>query len=296
MTVARRSLQAVTFIAGTLAPGPIGRAAFRLFCTPPKRSRLTPGEQRLAHRTALVMSEARREQVAFDGGKVATYAWSDGPSGRRPRILLVHGWTGRALAMSAFVAPLRDAGFDVIALDLPAHGESPGTVLNLVLGAKSVLAVAEHFGGIAGVVTHSFGGPIAVLAAEGGAPLTRAMPIQSIVLLSAPNSLAQVTRDFAARVSLPRSALAEMEREILRIAGRPVEAYRIGEFLARISKPTLIIHDEGDQDVPISDADAIKASAPFVRIERTVGLGHRRMVIAPQVIDATVRFLSQASA
>lgn len=281
-------------VAGYMAPGPAGRLAFRMFCTPPQRGALSPGEQRLAARLATTLADARREMVPFNGGRVATYAWAAAAETgmRRGRVLLVHGWTGRALVMTAFVEPLRRAGFDVAALDLPAHGESEGRLLNLALGAKATAAVAEHLGGVAAVVTHSFGGPVAVLAAEGGSPLVRAMAVERLVLISSPNSLQRVTRDFAARIHLPMPAVRAMEREIHRIAGRPVEVYRVGEFLARIAKPTLVIHDEGDVDVPFERAIEISNAAPHVKVHPTTGLGHRRIVTSPKVVQAAVEFLA----
>jgi pimeloyl-ACP methyl ester carboxylesterase len=296
MTLANRTLAETTVrtaarIVGTIAPGPAGRAAFRLFCTPPRSKMLSAGEQRLAARMAPTLAEAAISKVPFDGGRVQAYSWTTTAAARRGRVLLVHGWTGRALVMMAFVQPLRAAGFDVTALDLPAHGASDGRQLNLVLGARAVQAVAADVGGVTGVITHSFGGPVAVLAAEGGLPLDRPLSVERLVLIASPNALQTVTRGFADRIALPGRAIAAMEQEIHRLAKRPVEALMVGEFLSRIAKPTLLIHDEGDADVPFARAIEISNAAPHVAVLPTTGLGHRKIVVAPRAVKAAVAFM-----
>lgn len=280
--------------AGAVAPRAVGRLAFRLFCTPPRRRRLNPGEERMAQRMAPLLARAERRMVAFDGGRVAAYAWRTEAGPARGRVLLVHGWSGRALVMMAFVEPLLREGLDVAALDLPGHGDSEGRLLSLPLGARSVQAVAAALGGVTGVVAHSFGGPVSALAAEGGPPLTAAMPVERIVLIASPNSMGTVTRRFSDRIGLTERSRAALETEIRRVARRPAEAFVVGEFLARLGKPALIIHDADDRDVPHVRAEEIVATAPAsARLMTTTRVGHRRIVLAPKVIRAAARFLAE---
>jgi pimeloyl-ACP methyl ester carboxylesterase len=280
--------------AGAIAPTATGRFAFRLFCTPPRRATLTAGEARMAQRMAPLIERAEHRMVGFDGGRVAAWSWRAPEHPVRGRILLVHGWSGRALVMTAFVEPLLKAGFDVVALDLPGHGASDGRRLSLPLGARAVQAVAAAHGGITGVVAHSFGGPVSMLAAEGGPPLSGPMPLARIVLIASPNSMATVTRRFSDRVGLTERTRSVLEAEILRVAERPAAAFVVGEFLARLGRPALVIHDTGDLDVPFVRAEEIVAAAPqTTRLVATSGIGHRRIVVAPQAIKAAVRFLAE---
>jgi len=63
---------------------------------------------------------AGRTLTLADGDMVAT-AWGQGP-----RVLLAHGWESRRTHWMSFIEPLTQAGLEVIAVDAPAHGESPG--------------------------------------------------------------------------------------------------------------------------------------------------------------------------
>ena len=46
---------------------------------------------------------------------------------------------------------------------------------------------------------------------------------------------------------------------------------------AKIRRPALIIHDVGDEAVPISHGERVAHAWPGARFRRTTGLGHRRI-------------------
>ncbi len=276
-----------------IAPGVVGRQAFRLFCTPPRTGLLSPGEIKVAARMGPVMATAQKKSIETPDASVVAYVWdpADGLM-LRGTVLLVHGWTGRAMVMAAFVEPLRASGFRVVALDLPAHGNSTGKQLNLAIGARAVQAVARALGPFTGAIAHSFGGPATLLAAEGGLPLREAMGLDTLVMIACPNSLDAITHQFATAVGLSARAHAAMDAEVFRIAGRPVSAFTCDAFLSRIGIPALVIHDDGDAEVPIANALAIVAAAPKARLLTTVRLGHRRIIFAPSVIQESTAFLA----
>jgi esterase/lipase len=211
----------------------------------------------------------------------------------RGRVLLLHGWSGQALVMLMFVKPLLDAGFDCVAFDLPAHGQSPGHRLNLPMGANAVLAIGDALGPFTGIVTHSLGGLFAALAIEGGAPMTRRLRIERLVLISSPNSLARLTQNFADTQRFSPRILKSINDEIRRICGRAVHELNAGDLLLAAKVPTLVIHDEQDEEVPMSEAGAILARAgSTANLMTTNGLGHRRIVVMPNVVRAAVRHLN----
>ena len=54
------------------------------------------------------------------------------------------------------------------------------------------------------------------------------------------------------------------------------------------------MHDVGDKDVRLVAAEEIKNAWPEVELLKTSGLGHRRVLKDPQVIDEVVRFVSRS--
>ncbi len=92
-------------------------------------------------------------RIPFDGGELAVTTW--GSSGSS--VLLMHGWGGARAQMTGFVDPLLFAGYRVVAYDQPAHGESGGTMTNLLEIAPSMDLIAKQEGPFHAVIAHSFG-------------------------------------------------------------------------------------------------------------------------------------------
>src|SRR5262249_37218235 len=104
-----------------------------LFRTPwkparPKRERAIP-----ARATPLAVSVA--------GASIAAWSW-----GRGAPVVLMHGWEGRGTQLGAFVAPLVERGFRVIAFDVRAHGDSPGHQATLVEFRDALVAISSVAG------------------------------------------------------------------------------------------------------------------------------------------------------
>ena len=284
-------------IAGVVAPPLAGKAAYYLFCLPPRITAGDPARARLTEKLGPLRNDALPFRIANPDATIQAYLWRTTKAPARGRVLLVHGWTAEALIMGLFVKPLRDAGFDVVALDLPAHGTSTGRLLNMPIGARAVLAVADRLGAFTGIVTHSFGGPISALAIEGGSPIGRKIDVDKLVLISSPHSIAKTARDFGDGFAFSDDLQQRLGAEVTRAAGRRIEAIKIGDMLATAGKPALIIHDTEDDRVPFTEAEAIVASAGgHATLMQTTGLGHEWIVIMPSIVRAAVRFLAGESA
>jgi pimeloyl-ACP methyl ester carboxylesterase len=112
--------------------------------------------------------------------------------GRRPAVLLVHGFPELAYSWRKVMLPIAAAGYHVIAPDLRGYGRSGGTdvrfdddlapwrTLNEV---TDIVALVSAFGyrSVAGVVGHDFGSPVAAWCA-----VVRPDVFRSVVLMSAP--------------------------------------------------------------------------------------------------------------
>jgi pimeloyl-ACP methyl ester carboxylesterase len=276
-----------------VAPRAAGRIAYRLFCKPP-RPRRTAAEARALETLSANLKTAEAHRIAGPDGDIQAYRWRAPTLPAAGTVLLIHGWTAEARIMTLFVEPLRRAGFDVVALDLPAHGLSSGRLLNMPIGARAVLAVADALGPFSGVIAHSFGGLVAALAAEGGAPLTRSLPVDRLVLIATPHAVDRLVRDFGSGLSFSGRLTQRLAEEVTAAAGRPVAAISAGDLLKVAGRPALIVQDDDDDIVPPSDGPLI-ASASGATLQATKGLGHRRIIIMPVVVKAAVRFLKEAS-
>ena len=203
-----------------------------------------------------------------------------------PRVLLVHGWEGRGMNLGMFIAPLTAAGYQVVALDGPAHGESPGEQTNPVDFARALLGVGHELGPLAGVIAHSMGAASTALALRQGLEAAR------VVLIAGPSSLAGVLRGFAQVARLPEPVAERFYALVAEYVGEPAEMLDIAHVGATLTTPALIIHDPADADVPFADGQAIAASWPDARLYVTEGLGHRRILRDRDVIAMATSFIT----
>jgi len=289
---ALRYMRPIMRAASLIAPAATGRLAFRLFCTPPRpRKRSGKGKQS-ASAAATRLQQANARTVPFPCGSVQAYVFEpDGAS--TGTVLLLHGWTGEAASMIGFVEPLLAAGLRVVTFDLPGHGASTGRELNIPLGVASLAAVARVFGPFKAIVTHSFGGAIALAALAGSVPGQPAVETERLAMIAAPSSMTQITRQFGSTIGLGRRGQAALERRIHVVAGNPVEVFEGRKQLAEIGLPTLLIHDRQDRELGFQNAQALAEAGAFVTLEATEGLGHRRILQARPVAERVARFVAE---
>ena len=78
---------------------------------------------------------------------------------------------------------------------------------------------------------------------------------------------------------------------------RRVNAFVGADFwdISRLHIPVLVIHDEDDEQIPVAEGNKLAELWSQVQVVTTRGLGHRKILRDPQVIDRTVAFLAGPS-
>lgn len=235
------------------------------------------------------IESAHRFRVAHEGRFVPAWSFGDEPGTSKPVVVLVHGWEGRGSQMSAFVPALVRAGHRVVLFDAPGHGDAPTTRASMVEHARALVSVARHVtdgsGRISAVVGHSVGGAAALLATRFG------LRAERLVLIAPPVSPARFAEDFVKYLGLSDDVQARLFRRIgerYDLAFADIEVLRDA---ARFEGPLLVIHDRDDREIPVATGVAIAKAACAGRLFETRGLGHRRVLRTPEVVDEAVRFV-----
>lgn len=288
MSLARVAVSACLNGLATFSPTCAGRFAYTLFCRPPRTNPGRGPAARLPGAARGVLGAAEVMSVPHPGGLLRAYHW--GPPEARRRVLLVHGWGGRASHMVAFARTLAASGLGVVAYDAPAHGDSTGRRADLPGGAEALRAVSDVLGPFEAAITHSFGGMVAALAAEGGPPLTGRVGFGSLVLVSPPARLGDLMRWFGSGAGLSARTIRGMREYVAKRAGRAVAEFDTGALLRGNVRRLLVIHDEDDPEVPFADGKAVAGSAGG-ELVATRRLGHRRVLVAPEVARAAAEFV-----
>lgn len=212
--------------------------------------------------------------------QLQSWHWGEGP-----QVLLVHGWDGRGSQLGFFVAPLVEAGFRVIAIDGPAHGDSPGKRTNLRDFAQKMLRLQQELGALHGVIAHSFGCAATVFAVDNG------FFAKKLVLIASPCDLQDIFDRFTSFMQLSPKSKKYFQHFIEKEAQLNVEDVRMNHIISRIQRPVLVIHDKRDQEIPYSDALKLTEGLEQATLVSTEGLGHRRILRSEQVVNKVIDFL-----
>jgi len=259
---------------GLVSPALAGRWVYRLWFQP-IRFPEPPQEKEWRRRAEPMAVEHRGQLLAVD-------AWGQGPT-----VLLVHGWNGRGAQLGAFAPALTDAGYRVVAFDTPAHGRSPGRATNLPEISEAIQSVASRCGPVHAIVGHSFGVACAVFAMQQG------LQANCFVALSPPDSVRSLTRKFFVALDIRPAVQAEFNRLFEADFGADLWQRFSPEVLVRhLHVPGLVIHDQDDRDVPWQEGAAVAQAWPGAEFIRTAGLGHRRILRDPAVIERVTAFIA----
>ena len=204
---------------------------------------LTPPRHADAAASALDLIDARSSFLEHKGRHIAMWRWG---SREAPAVVLAHGWGGYAAQMRAFVFPLLQAGYRVIAYDQPAHGVSEGKLTGLPDFADVLAEVAGYpRRRRAAVVAHSLGGAAAALALANGKA-----SFKKVVLVSPPSDLVGYSRRFARWYWMPEAVRKGMQAAIEERYGVRWENLEVPRVAPRLSARALVIHDRDDRLMP----------------------------------------------
>jgi pimeloyl-ACP methyl ester carboxylesterase len=234
--------------------------------------------------TALDLIDARSTFLQHKGRQIAMWRWG---SHDAPAVLLAHGWGGHAAQMRAFVFPLLQAGYRVIAYDQPAHGVSDGKLTGLPDFADVLAEVAWHHGGVEGVIAHSLGGPAAALALAWGKA-----HFSKVVLVSPPADLVGYSRRFARWYWIPEPVRKAMQNAIEERYGVLWEDLEVQRVAPRLAAQALVIHDRRDRMTPWTHGATVARLWPRARLLLTDGLGHGRILADEGVARTAADFIA----
>lgn len=291
--VTRLALKCVSAI----SPDAAGRAAFQLFSLTPGRKPKTAKERAALVAALPVMARAKRVTLSFAGGWVAVRHFTPvtvtGQQGSPPRVLVVHGWGSRSDYLAPLVSGLVESGAEVIALDFPGHGTSPGRFLTMPAAVRAIDAAWRHFGGFDVCLGHSFGGAALACAAGGLICDVPRRVANKMVLIGAPSEMTWLFRGFGRELRLSPQAQASLEHMVTRISGRRIEDFDAAQVVGRLTIPVLVIHAEDDKEVSADHARRYAAAGGNIDLCWANGLGHRRIVSAPEVIGRLNTFIHE---
>lgn len=243
-----------------------------------------------------VSERAERLRIEGPHGAIAVQRWGQGPL-----VVLVHGWNGRGSQLGAFVEPLVQAGFRVVAFDAPGHGGSDGNSSSMVRFADAFDAVVDamkpFFQPLAAVIAHSMGGAAVTFALsrareryEPGSGSPR------LVFIAPPTDVRDFVTTVSSELGLSPRTQGALESELERRVGKRMEDLHAVRLAKTMTLPLLVLHDEQDRAVPIDCGVSLAQAWPGAQLKKTRGLGHNRILRDPDTVAAAVAYVKGEAA
>ena len=194
--------------------------------------------------------------------------------GRRPGVVLVHGWGSNRARMLPIAAFLHAAGFHTLSIDVRGHGENPPETLpvtGVVFGedaaaAAASLAARPDVTDVA-ILGHSMGGVGAALAAAAAAAQAEGPAIRAIVLVSAPADPRLLVRETfrMADLRLPDVVAQPLAwvslRSVLRPRGHAPRQASARRAVAAADAAVLVVQGDADEILPLRDLRVLEEAA-----------------------------------
>lgn len=251
------------------------KAALKIFSTPFRKSK---------KKISPVFKKAEPLSFLCDGITIRGYRWN---STKENKILIVHGFESSSKSFDRYIMPFVKRGCEVLAFDAPAHGQSGGKQVNLLMYIAMLRQAYSLYGPFQGYLAHSFGG-LAVTHFLETVPHDEKV---KVVLIAPATESTSAIDSFFKILHLGADVRKEFDKLILDRSGVTADHYSVRRAIRNIRAQILWFHDEEDELTPVEDALRVKEDAhAHIEFVITKGLGHRKIYRENMVVRRTVDF------
>jgi pimeloyl-ACP methyl ester carboxylesterase len=246
---------------------------FNLFCTPFAR--------KLKERHHEFLNKGKSMVIEVDGTSIQTYQWGHGSK----HVILVHGWASHTYRWKPFIQNLLQNDFTVHAFDAPAHGNSGGKILNIIIYEKAIRQVVLSRPKLTYIIGHSIGG----FASTYFLSRNPESSIKKAVILAAPGNVADFFNYYSKQLGLSNKTITLIADQLEQLYGNRPDYYNSASFGSKINIPSLIIHDKGDTATNPNDSKKLHENWPKSELILTNGNGHE--LKSEDVINSVIKYL-----
>jgi pimeloyl-ACP methyl ester carboxylesterase len=258
-----------------ISPKLITLFAAKLFTTPIKH-KIPKRELEMDHNSIqklIKIPAIHKEVVLYQYGK------------SEKKILLVHGWSGRGTQLFKIADELLKTGYSTISFDAPAHGKSPGKNTIMVDFIAAILEIDKQFGPFEAAIGHSLGG-MSVLNA-----IKKGLKVNHAVVIGSGDVVQDIMDDFVVKLELEPNISTLLRLHFEKKYKEDMNSYSAYLAAKKTIIPVLVIHDNNDPEVPVAAGIHIHKYLKNGALFLTDGLGHRKILGNPKVIEKTVQFI-----
>jgi pimeloyl-ACP methyl ester carboxylesterase len=121
--------------------------------------------------------------------------------------------------------------------------------------------------------------------------VAKGLAVERLALIAPSPPPAKVISWFAHGFGIGEVLARRMKQTIEGREGIPLEQFEPAWLGARLPQPALVVHDRADRASPLAAGEALAGALPRARLMVTDGLGHRKALNDPHVMEAVARHL-----
>ncbi|MCF6242452.1 MAG: alpha/beta hydrolase [Bacteroidales bacterium] len=194
---------------------------------------------------------SKKEQIFAENEDIQVYIWE----GNDKKILITHGWAGMAADFKEMIKALHQAGFTVMAFDLPAHGFSSGKHTHMPMVMEVIKSIIEKYGSFYAMIGHSLGAASTTYAL---AEIAQEKKPEKLVLLGVPPAPFVFFEQFRSLLSINDKLFDKCVKYVEKMVGRKIQDMSIEKSFPKVSvQNILIIHDIEDNIIPLEEVKTI---------------------------------------
>jgi pimeloyl-ACP methyl ester carboxylesterase len=249
-----------------------------------------------AHRAVEFFAAKRSRSFSLDSPRhhvVHHFEQANNPMA--PKILIAHGWMSRAAYMSGLIRALHNRGYQIYAIDFPAHGEAKGIQLAWTDAVAILRQTINNFGPFYGVIGHSFGGSMLLNTLNLGSKFPEwkiNYEPERVILMASPTRMRIPVSRLARRFKLSGKGLIYLRECFRQSANTDIKNLDLRHYSKHSKTPFLCIHGEADNSILPSESALFCQQYPHASLVLLPGVDHISVLIDARVEDKVCQFLS----
>lgn len=212
------------------------------------------------------------------------------------KVLIAHGWMSRAAYMIRLTLALQKQGYDVYALDFPAHGDSAGMQLTWIDAVSVLQETINQHGPFYAVIGHSFGGSMLLntLNLAGQLPECKLESTpERAVLIASPTCMRSPVKSIAKSFKLSSSGYLQLRDLIRHQAPIDTKLVQLRKFVKREPETEfLCIHGELDATVSTRESIAFCNQYKNAQLALLPDADHVSVLMDERVDDLVSEFIN----
>jgi len=210
--------------------------------------------------------KGQKQVFVHNKKKFNTYIFGTGP-----KILFIHGWASNGARWKSYVEKIVAKGYSAVVVDAHGQGTSKGFNLSIPDYIKCIRQVILKNDNWYGIVSHSIGSLVGVIAASEAKDGFKKL---KIVMMCTFSNCDNLMTKYARCMGINEKVLEYTKDNIGRIYDQQLPYFCLLHHYQQLNADGLLMYNPNDIVVPYTEAHQIKNSISNLKIHETTKGGH----------------------